>query len=380
MRLKLIPLILNGSVIEVESVLCNDSNLAFETCEDNMTPLHYASKLGYLNIVNLLITCGADINAEDNFGDTPLHLAAANGRLPILISLVSNGSIINTHNQFGRTPIHLVAEWGHIEELNYLLSMHADVNIKDENGSTPLHWAILNGHEEVAEHLIQYSNNTSLNCQDMLGRTPLHKCIENNQTKISKFLLENHEIDLEITDNTGNTPLLGAADCRCEDAVSLLLAHRADINAQKLSNGDTALHVAVQTWQWEIFNLLLNSAATDITAVNIQNKDGESALHIAAASNDLLTLSFKLLRKGADLYLQSKAGSTPLDLFPGHDTELIKTFHRIYIWTRRKPFLFLIFGCSFVSLLPLDTVNIPATSMSRVFGWIDYYREISLFL
>ena len=40
------------------------------------TPLHYASYNGHLNIVELLVSHGADVNITDyNDGNTPLHIA-----------------------------------------------------------------------------------------------------------------------------------------------------------------------------------------------------------------------------------------------------------------------------------------------------------------
>ena len=45
---------------------------------DGGTPLHYAAQKGHKEIIELLITNGADLNAKTGRGTTPLHLAAAN--------------------------------------------------------------------------------------------------------------------------------------------------------------------------------------------------------------------------------------------------------------------------------------------------------------
>ena len=42
---------------------------------NGMTPLHWPCRCGYLKIVHLLITHGADINIADNEGNIPLDLA-----------------------------------------------------------------------------------------------------------------------------------------------------------------------------------------------------------------------------------------------------------------------------------------------------------------
>ena len=42
----------------------------------NATPLHTAARWGYKEIIELLISSGADVNAKDDNGWTPLHRAA----------------------------------------------------------------------------------------------------------------------------------------------------------------------------------------------------------------------------------------------------------------------------------------------------------------
>jgi len=40
-----------------------------------MTPLHYVAVGGHNEIIELLISSGADVNAKDNYGETPLDVA-----------------------------------------------------------------------------------------------------------------------------------------------------------------------------------------------------------------------------------------------------------------------------------------------------------------
>ncbi|PKM82825.1 MAG: hypothetical protein CVU88_03045 [Firmicutes bacterium HGW-Firmicutes-13] len=48
--------------------------------------------------VNLLIQEGADINAEDEYGDTPLHHAVTLGKTRIAKILIENGADLNARN------------------------------------------------------------------------------------------------------------------------------------------------------------------------------------------------------------------------------------------------------------------------------------------
>ncbi|CAK1603146.1 unnamed protein product [Parnassius mnemosyne] len=69
---------------EKVKMLINKARNAKEivNCPDNAgyTPLHYAARSGHVNICNILLQNGADINAETRSGKaTPLHKAAAAG-------------------------------------------------------------------------------------------------------------------------------------------------------------------------------------------------------------------------------------------------------------------------------------------------------------
>ena len=51
---------------------------------DGVTPLHYASQCGDINIVKYLITVGCDPAFPDSKGRLPLHIACLNGHLTVV--------------------------------------------------------------------------------------------------------------------------------------------------------------------------------------------------------------------------------------------------------------------------------------------------------
>ena len=69
---------------------------------ENETPLTKASKLGHLNIVNLLLEKGADANLANANGDSPLHIAANERRKEILQHLPGKDAEINRRNKCGK--------------------------------------------------------------------------------------------------------------------------------------------------------------------------------------------------------------------------------------------------------------------------------------
>ncbi len=57
-----------------------------------MTPLPSATHTGRMDMVELLIAKGADINARSNIGQTPLSLAKAKGHTEITDLLRKHGA------------------------------------------------------------------------------------------------------------------------------------------------------------------------------------------------------------------------------------------------------------------------------------------------
>lgn len=77
------------------------------------TPIQKATEKNRLNVVNLLIRNGANVNAVYNSENrTALHLAARNGFDKIVEALIGHGASINYQNKFGRTALLKAIEGG----------------------------------------------------------------------------------------------------------------------------------------------------------------------------------------------------------------------------------------------------------------------------
>ena len=86
------------------------------------TPLHYASSHGHVDIVNLLLKKGADINARAKNGSTAVIYAATNGKENVVKELLKAKAVVTLQNIFNDLPIRsiiksLIKRWCEIQSL-----------------------------------------------------------------------------------------------------------------------------------------------------------------------------------------------------------------------------------------------------------------------
>ncbi|XP_014675805.1 PREDICTED: integrin-linked protein kinase-like [Priapulus caudatus] len=114
-----------------------------------------------------------DLNQGDHHGFSPLHWASREGRTNIVDMLILRGARINATNMGDDTALHLASSHGHREIMLMLLNNKADINAINEHGNTPLHYACFWGQDQVAEDLV--ANGSLVSLQNKYGETPLDK-------------------------------------------------------------------------------------------------------------------------------------------------------------------------------------------------------------
>ncbi|XP_045454649.1 transient receptor potential channel pyrexia-like [Melitaea cinxia] len=105
------------------------------------TALHLAARCSSLECVEIILRDGnADPNAEDHDKRTPLHAAICNTEraCDIIDTLVSWGAQVNKKDEYGYSPLHLAAMDGLTQCVETLIFLGADVTSKSKKGHTAL--------------------------------------------------------------------------------------------------------------------------------------------------------------------------------------------------------------------------------------------------
>jgi ankyrin repeat protein len=140
----------------VRELLKGNPELVKAYSPDGWTALHLS--FGNLEIVKLLLDSGADINAvsKNGFSATPLQGAAAFKAIDLAQLLIVRGANVNCRGEQGGSPLHEAAGNGQIEFARLLLDHGANVNAKDDNGKTPLTVALEYKQIEMAKFLREH--------------------------------------------------------------------------------------------------------------------------------------------------------------------------------------------------------------------------------
>jgi ankyrin repeat protein len=98
----------NGDVQKISEILSQHPELIHARDSDDSTPLHCAAWKGHVEVVQLLLTAGADVNLHNkngHWGTTPLHAAAHGNQAAIAEILIHNGADLNAVDEAGKTPM-----------------------------------------------------------------------------------------------------------------------------------------------------------------------------------------------------------------------------------------------------------------------------------
>lgn len=100
------------------------------------TPLMIAAAKGHIEIVNMLLAAKASVNDADSNAMTPLLHAVAHPDITKII--IAAGANVNHENNKGETALHLAAEGDYVQTVQALIVAGAQLNHVDKKGRTPL--------------------------------------------------------------------------------------------------------------------------------------------------------------------------------------------------------------------------------------------------
>lgn len=239
------------------------------------TPLHVAAKFNRLDVVDVLVTAGANIDAINGDRTTPLFIASFIGHVDMVHLFLNRGANVEIADGRASTPLHAAATNGHVAIVAALLASGANVDAADENNATPLFAAAATRSLPIVEKLLAHGANPNIPTASS-KRTPLHTASINGLTAIVRALLHSGA-NCDILNAEGYAPLHMASFTGHLDTVAALLDGGAQVNFPA-ENGGTALFIASERGHVDVVKLLILHGANARSG----NMQGYTPLYLAS--------------------------------------------------------------------------------------------------
>ncbi|KAF5895516.1 serine/threonine-protein phosphatase 6 regulatory ankyrin repeat subunit B-like, partial [Clarias magur] len=313
--------------------------------ENGETAMHIAARHGNLQTVRTLLEEGADLTWTSKAEETPLHVAVRHCHADIVELILEyltwerrrEGAelCVGQANQKGETNLHLAAEiqkdivHGDDEDvliIRTLMEYNADITAATrELEETPIHYCARIGNVAVLQEMLNNVPSsclqTAINKQDKTGRSPLLLAAELGHMEVVRLLLKRNA-RVDVFDEEGKSALHLAAERGHEEIAHILLSYKAFVNA-KTKLGLTPLHLSAQTGSYHLVQLLINTHKAPTDALNLSK---QTPLHLAAISGNL-DICNSLVNLEADIKAKDIHGQTPLHLAAENDhSDIVKLF------------------------------------------------------
>lgn len=166
--------------------LLTKSNVNVRDKSIGTTALEHAVRNGNREMVQRLLSVGADVNSLNRAKETALMMLGEEASVDIVWDLINAGAKVNLKDEEGSTALIEAAMVKNVGVLNTLLHAGASVDARNEEGQTALMLAAANGQLANVRALVRAG--ADMNAHDKDRKTVLDHATENDHEKVVKLL------------------------------------------------------------------------------------------------------------------------------------------------------------------------------------------------
>jgi hypothetical protein len=150
------------------------------------TALEHAVRNANREMVQLLLSAGADVNKTNYVGETVLMMLDEDATSDLTWDLINAGANVNRKDKSGTTALMEMAASNNMDALKTLLDAGAEVNAKNEEGQTALMLAASGGYVNSVRALVLAGSD--INAKDKEKMDALAHAMDNDHRVVVRFL------------------------------------------------------------------------------------------------------------------------------------------------------------------------------------------------
>lgn len=176
----LINAILTNNINMVNFLLTNGADINMPDDEYGITPIMYATREGFEEIFFLLLNSGADPNIKSKSEISAINMFSKSFNVTILNALIKKGGNVNENPHITPLMSYIVdsgvgGENGNEEFLDALLKNKVNIDAQDKRGRTALMDATLFIQHDLVKKLLKYRPN--INLKDQEGHSLIYHAV-----------------------------------------------------------------------------------------------------------------------------------------------------------------------------------------------------------
>ncbi|HSS18503.1 MAG TPA: ankyrin repeat domain-containing protein [Pyrinomonadaceae bacterium] len=150
------------------------------------TALEHAVRNANREMIQLLLSAGASVNARNDSGETVLMMIDSDATSDLIWDLINAGAKVNLSDVDHNTALMRAAAVGNVDALKTLLEAGAKPDVRNKDGETALMQAASEGYVNVVRALVVAG--ADINLKDNEGNSPIDRALDGGHSAVVRFL------------------------------------------------------------------------------------------------------------------------------------------------------------------------------------------------
>ncbi|XP_004978964.1 ankyrin-3 isoform X2 [Setaria italica] len=300
----------HGHEVFCKAALALEPSLLAAINADGETPLLSAVTSGRVSLASFLLVCCRDqkldeaILKQDKNGFNALHNAIRSGHRKLALELIAaEPALSRAVTKHGESPMYMAVMRNYPDVFKKVLEIPDSAHV-GAHGSNALHAAVRNA---IAKKIMETRPGLAREENDSKN-TPMQLAALWDKIDVLRVLLEHDRSLGYVVSSHDDTPVIASAAYRGHVGVARELLKHCPDAPYCGKDGWTCLHVAVWNEQTEFVEFVLGSPQLR-GLVNKQHSNGNTALHMAVQKCNPKMVASLLLHQDTDVTVLSNNGA-----------------------------------------------------------------------